>query len=135
MIVKNSGSGRGGEQTRVSFSEVIDSITIFSDRIYGLLEYLQKPNLILNVDGAIGVIFVDILRHSGMFTASEAQETIEIGALNGLFVLGRSLGFIGLFCCSLFFLCTSLREGRGERRERRVEQLNGLANKVIVDGM
>lgn len=55
----------------------------------------KKPNLILNVDGTIGVIFVDILRHSGMFTAAEAQETIEIGALNGLFVLGRSLGFIG----------------------------------------
>ncbi|KAI1724572.1 coA-ligase domain-containing protein [Ditylenchus destructor] len=55
----------------------------------------KKPNLIMNVDGAIGVIFVDILRHSGMFTPQEAQETIEIGALNGLFVLGRSLGFIG----------------------------------------
>ncbi|PAV76376.1 hypothetical protein WR25_26051 isoform C [Diploscapter pachys] len=55
----------------------------------------KKPNLILNVDGAIGVIFVDVLRHSGMFTDAEAQETIEIGALNGLFVLGRSLGFIG----------------------------------------
>lgn len=55
----------------------------------------KKPNLILNVDGAIGVIFVDILRQSGMFTPAEAQETIEIGALNGLFVLGRSLGFIG----------------------------------------
>ncbi|CAD5234806.1 unnamed protein product [Bursaphelenchus xylophilus] len=55
----------------------------------------KKPNLILNVDGAIGVIFVDILRQSGMFTAQEASETIEIGALNGLFVLGRSLGFIG----------------------------------------
>jgi hypothetical protein len=53
--------------------------------------------LILNVDGAIGTIFVDILRNSGMFTAQEARETIEIGALNGLFVLGRSLGFIGLF--------------------------------------
>ncbi|KHJ89599.1 CoA binding domain protein [Oesophagostomum dentatum] len=55
----------------------------------------KKPNLILNVDGAIGIIFVDILRNSGMFTPAEAQETIEIGALNGLFVLGRSVGFIG----------------------------------------
>ncbi|KAF8383510.1 acly-1 [Pristionchus pacificus] len=55
----------------------------------------KKPNLILNVDGAIGVIFVDILRQSGMFTPAEAAETVEIGALNGLFVLGRSLGFIG----------------------------------------
>ena len=26
----------------------------------------------------------------------EAQEFIEIGALNGLFVLGRSMGFIGM---------------------------------------
>lgn len=55
----------------------------------------KKPNLILNVDGAIGTIFVDILRQSGMFTAGEAREIIEIGALNGLFVLGRSVGFIG----------------------------------------
>ncbi|KAH3689954.1 hypothetical protein DPMN_191338 [Dreissena polymorpha] len=27
----------------------------------------------------------------------EAQEYVEIGALNGLFVLGRSMGFIGHF--------------------------------------
>lgn len=55
----------------------------------------KKPNLILNVDGAIAILFVDILRHSGMFTKQEAEETIEIGSLNGLFVLGRSIGFIG----------------------------------------
>jgi ATP citrate (pro-S)-lyase len=55
----------------------------------------KKPNLILNVDGAIATIFVDILRESGLFTPQEARETIEIGALNGLFVLGRSMGFIG----------------------------------------
>lgn len=28
----------------------------------------QKPNLILNVDGLIGVAFVDMLRHCGSFT-------------------------------------------------------------------
>ncbi|KAH7700450.1 Acly protein, partial [Aphelenchoides avenae] len=33
----------------------------------------KKPNLILNVDGAIGAIFVDILRNSGMFTPDEAR--------------------------------------------------------------
>jgi len=27
----------------------------------------------------------------------EANEYIEIGALNGLFVLGRSIGFIGVY--------------------------------------
>lgn len=38
---------------------------------------------------------VDLLRSSGMFTAEEANEYIEMGALNGLFVLGRTIGFIG----------------------------------------
>lgn len=55
----------------------------------------KKPNLILNVDGFIGVSMVDLLRNCGCFTREEAQEYIEIGALNGLFVLGRSMGFIG----------------------------------------
>lgn len=55
----------------------------------------KKPNLILNVDGLIGVAVVDLLRHSGAFTREEAQEYIEMGALNGLFVLGRTIGFIG----------------------------------------
>ncbi|XP_054723158.1 ATP-citrate synthase-like [Uloborus diversus] len=55
----------------------------------------KKPNLILNVDGLIGACVVDLLRCSGLFTPEEAQEYIEIGALNGLFVLGRTVGFIG----------------------------------------
>jgi len=55
----------------------------------------KKPNLILNVDGIIGVAFVDLLRNSGCFTMDEAQEYIAIGTINGLFVLGRCTGFIG----------------------------------------
>ncbi|XP_078501561.1 ATP-citrate synthase isoform X2 [Lissotriton helveticus] len=55
----------------------------------------KKPNLILNVDGLIGVAFVDLLRNCGSFTREESDEYIEIGALNGIFVLGRSMGFIG----------------------------------------
>ncbi|MEQ2199260.1 hypothetical protein XENOCAPTIV_021474 [Xenoophorus captivus] len=55
----------------------------------------KKPNLILNVDGLIGVAFVDLLRTCGVFTRDEADEFVEIGALNGIFVLGRSMGFIG----------------------------------------
>lgn len=55
----------------------------------------KKDNLILNVDGAIGVLFVDLLRNSGAFSAEEAEEYVHMGTLNGLFVLGRSLGFIG----------------------------------------
>ena len=55
----------------------------------------KKDNLILNVDGAVGVAFVDLLRNCGAFSRQEAEEYVKIGTLNGLFVLGRSIGFIG----------------------------------------
>ncbi|KAJ3337312.1 citrate synthase [Gonapodya sp. JEL0774] len=55
----------------------------------------KKDNLILNVDGAVGVAFVDLLRGCGAFSPEEADEYMKIGTLNGLFVLGRSIGFIG----------------------------------------
>ncbi|BHF84336.1 hypothetical protein SprV_0902748700 [Sparganum proliferum] len=55
----------------------------------------KRPTLILNVDGLIGVAMVDLLRHCGAFTRREADEYVELGTLNGLFVLARSIGFIG----------------------------------------
>lgn len=55
----------------------------------------KKPNLILNVDGIVAVAVVDLLRNSSCFTREEAQEYVDIGILNGLFVLGRTIGFIG----------------------------------------
>jgi ATP citrate (pro-S)-lyase len=56
----------------------------------------QKSNtLILNVDGAIAASFCDLLSGSGAFTEEEAAEYLKSGTLNGLFVLGRSIGFIG----------------------------------------
>lgn len=57
----------------------------------------KKSNLILNVDGTIGCAFVDLLRGCSAFTREEADEFIRGGVLNGLFVLGRSIGFIGHF--------------------------------------
>jgi len=50
----------------------------------------KKDTVILNVDGYIVVCFIDLLRDSGVFTREEAD-----GTLNSLFVLGRSIGFIG----------------------------------------
>ena len=50
----------------------------------------KKDNLILNVDGCIGVCFVDMLRNE--MPKNEADEYIQIGALNGLFVVGRTIG-------------------------------------------
>ena len=55
----------------------------------------KRSNLILNVDGCIAVCFVDLLRYCGAFSLEEADELIANGCLNGLFVLGRSVGFIG----------------------------------------
>ncbi|MBN1280265.1 MAG: ATP citrate synthase [Candidatus Thermoplasmatota archaeon] len=53
----------------------------------------KRDNLILNVDGCIGICFVDLLRSE--LGTKEADEYIKMGALNGLFVLGRSIGLIG----------------------------------------
>lgn len=54
----------------------------------------KKDNLILNVDGCVAVCFVDLVRHCGAFTAEEAEDYLNMGVLNGLFVLGRSIGLI-----------------------------------------
>ena len=54
----------------------------------------KKDNLILNVDGCVAVCFVDLLRNCGAFSPEEAEEYLRMGTLNGLFVLGRSIGLI-----------------------------------------
>jgi len=55
----------------------------------------KRANLILNVDGCIAVSFVDMVRSCGAFTREESDDLMSFGCLNGLFVLGRSIGFIG----------------------------------------
>ena len=57
----------------------------------------KKATLILNVDGCIAACFVDLLRDCGAFDRAEADELIANGCLNGLFVTGRTIGFIGHF--------------------------------------
>ncbi len=54
----------------------------------------KKDNLILNVDGTIGILMVDLWR-SLDYSESQIDEFIESGTLNAFFVLGRSIGFIG----------------------------------------
>ncbi|KAK3706937.1 ATP citrate lyase subunit 1 [Vermiconidia calcicola] len=54
----------------------------------------KKDNLILNVDGCVAVCFVDLMRNCGAFSAEEAEDYLKNGVLNGLFVLGRSIGLI-----------------------------------------
>ena len=54
----------------------------------------KKGNLILNVDGCIGVLLVDLLSELG-FTDEEIDQMIAAGLFNALFVLGRSIGLMG----------------------------------------
>lgn len=42
--------------------------------------------------------------------SDEADEFVEIGALNGIFVLGRSMGFIGLCACVISISDVSVRK-------------------------
>jgi ATP-citrate lyase alpha-subunit len=54
----------------------------------------KKDNLILNVDGTIGILMVDMWRALG-YTEEEINEFIESGTLNAFFIAGRTIGFIG----------------------------------------
>lgn len=54
----------------------------------------KRNNLILNVDGCIGVLCCDMLRGIG-YSRNEVREFVDLGVLNALFVLGRSIGFMG----------------------------------------
>jgi len=54
----------------------------------------KRNNLILNVDGCIGVLSCDMLRGIG-YSRKQAREFVDLGILNAMFVLGRSIGFMG----------------------------------------
>jgi ATP-citrate lyase alpha-subunit len=54
----------------------------------------KKENLILNVDGTIGILMVDMWRALG-YSEEDINEFISSGTLNSFFILGRTIGFIG----------------------------------------
>ncbi len=54
----------------------------------------KKDNLILNVDGTIGILMVDMWRALG-YSEADIDGFIDAGTLNAFFVVGRSIGFIG----------------------------------------
>jgi ATP citrate (pro-S)-lyase len=57
----------------------------------------KKGNLILNVDGAIAAVLLDILAEKENVSEQKLQQLTEIEFFNALFVLSRSVGFIGHF--------------------------------------
>lgn len=54
----------------------------------------KRNNLILNVDGCIGLLCCDMLKAIG-FEAHDIREFLALEALNALFVLGRTMGIVG----------------------------------------
>ena len=85
-IIKNYALEHFEDNTVLKFALAVEQVTT-----------KKKANLILNVDGCVAVCFVDMLRGCGAFSNEEADDMIRNGCLNGLFVLGRSIGFIGHF--------------------------------------
>jgi ATP citrate (pro-S)-lyase len=83
-IIKQFALDNFSDNTVLKFALAVEQVTT-----------KKKENLILNVDGCIAVCFVDMLRSCGAFTNEEGDDMIRNGCLNGLFVLGRSMGFIG----------------------------------------
>lgn len=53
----------------------------------------KKNNLILNIDGAIAAMMLDILESELGYSDRELQELVDIEFFNALFVLSRSVGF------------------------------------------
>ncbi len=54
----------------------------------------KKANLILNVDGTIAAIMLDLLESELHYKHDELQELVDIEFFNALFILGRSAGLM-----------------------------------------
>jgi len=54
----------------------------------------KKANLILNVDGAIAAVLLDLLQQSEGLDEAALNSLVEAEAFNALFVLSRSVGFM-----------------------------------------
>jgi ATP citrate (pro-S)-lyase len=71
-----------GDGRYVNFARSIEAITL-----------TKKSNLILNVDGAIAAVMLDLLRSELDYSDEQLEELVRIEFFNALFVLSRSIGF------------------------------------------
>lgn len=69
--------------THLNFAKEVESLTLE-----------KRANLILNVDWYIAAMLLDIFEDISM-SYSEKQMYVEAGIFNGLFLLARTIGFIG----------------------------------------
>jgi ATP citrate (pro-S)-lyase len=78
----------------------------------------KKGNLILNVDGAIAAGLLDLLVEEEGYTIAELRALTDIEFFNALFVLSRSVGFMGHY-----FDQRRLDEGLFRLSERHVTRI------------
>jgi len=96
-------SGIGHKKYRVDLPDPrVEEITKYSDgkfvafaREIEKITVSKKGNLILNVDGAIAAVLLDILSEKEGLTHDELKELVDIEFFNAIFVASRSIGFIG----------------------------------------
>lgn len=71
--------------------------TPYLDMALGIAELTSKKraNLILNVDGVVSALFMDYLREKEGFSSNEIAELFEVEFFNSLFLIPRSVGFVG----------------------------------------
>lgn len=74
------------ERRFTQFAQAVEKITV-----------AKKGNLILNVDGAIAAILLDLLSEKERLSDTELKRLVETEFFNALFVLSRSVGFIAHF--------------------------------------
>ncbi len=57
----------------------------------------KNGSLILNIDGMISALFLDILAECEGYSAKELGDLVDVEAFNAFFVIPRAVGFIGHF--------------------------------------
>ncbi len=75
-------TGNSNGDRYYNFARAVEQVTV-----------TKKSNLILNVDGAIAAILLDILESELDYDKQQLQELVDIEFFNALFVLSRSVGF------------------------------------------
>ena len=84
----------------------VDALELFTPRNAKYLGYARsveaittskKANLILNVDGAIAAIMLDLFTQELNYTPRQLRELVDIEFFNSLFVISRSIGLTSHF--------------------------------------
>ena len=101
--------GIGHRKYRIDFPDPrVQELLTFSERLKNnrftsfakeveKITTAKKGNLILNVDGTIAAVLLDILSEKEGLSEEELQQLVDTEFFNALFVLSRSVGFIAHF--------------------------------------